>query len=50
MIWPDVIANDDSITQCVRDIRRALVLWEFAYLASSELLKGGADSSLIRRA
>ena len=50
VIWPDVIANDDSITQCVRDIRRALVLWEFAYLASSELLKGGADSSLIRRA
>jgi DNA-binding winged helix-turn-helix (wHTH) protein len=24
VIWPDVIANDDSITQCVRDIRRAL--------------------------
>ena len=23
-IWPDVIVNDDSITQCVRDIRRAL--------------------------
>ena len=23
-IWPDVIVNDDSITQCVRDVRRAL--------------------------
>ena len=23
-IWSDVIVNDDSITQCVRDIRRAL--------------------------
>jgi hypothetical protein len=34
--------------QCVVETRA--VLWEFAYLASSELLKGGADSSLIRRA
>jgi len=23
-IWPDIIVNDNSITQCVRDIRRAL--------------------------
>ena len=23
-VWPDVFVTDDSITQCVRDIRRAL--------------------------
>src|SRR5262245_65820012 len=23
-VWPDVFVSDDSITQCVRDIRRAL--------------------------
>ena len=23
-VWPDVTVSDDSITQCVRDIRRAL--------------------------
>src|SRR6476620_9819257 len=24
VIWPDVAVTDDSITQCVRDIRRAI--------------------------
>ena len=57
-IWPDVVVTDESITQCVRDIRRALgdegqrllkTLPKRGYLLQAEVVRAGPTAAAFPR-
>jgi Transcriptional regulatory protein, C terminal len=43
-VWPDVIVTDDSITQCIMDVRRG---WEIKRNACCERCRAAATCSML---